>query len=85
MASAKDWGGALLLLGGITLVFTVALAAAQVVIAQASERNYPFSGMVEPGFLAATLALVVGGALYVLGSREAGAEPQGESDPTRSR
>lgn len=71
VSRTKDWGGAFLLLGGITLVFTVAFAAAQVLLAQASERNYPFSGMVEPGLIAATVALVAGGVLYILGSRGA--------------
>jgi len=62
----KDWGIGLLLLGGIVLLLSVSLGLAQFMIAQAGDRNYGFAALTGPGFVAATILMILGGILYAM-------------------
>lgn len=61
----QDGGLALLLIGSIVLIFSVLLSAAELVVSQASERNYDFVGVAGGGLAFSLLLFFIGSALYL--------------------
>ena len=65
----RDWGSGLLLLGAIVLVFAIGLAAAQVLVAQVSERNVGFLALAPGGLVLAAILMAAGFVLRASVSR----------------